>query len=254
MDSGLRLHIPLPAQTITLDLPRTARAQLVVARAFVHDHRVGEGDPGDVRSFDHDRDVAFRGNDSATDMFRAEIVARDECVLVGAYVVIIVGPILDTAPAIEARLRRQWRPANIIFIGAPGDPGRSPFIARHPDPTDFAQPHPTAVVIRRPAKWLVRNPGPAGVAVGPAAFGIGTPVARRFRFTRLPYVTVIIRLQPFAVRFEFFVKHSVGGGGTLFGPRFRFLGHFLDWSCFLDRSGARLRHHLLLGQGLLTRF
>src|SRR5437588_8608088 len=147
-------------------------------------------------------------------MFGAKIVARYERILVRTDVVITVRPIMDSAAAIEARFRRQWRPAHVILARAPGDPRGCPFFAGYPDPADATQPDPASVVIGRPTEPFVRHPGPAGIAVNPAALGIRPPVARRLGFARLPNVTVIFRFPPFAVRIQFLVKHSVGRGRT----------------------------------------
>src|SRR6185369_9296296 len=105
-------------------------------------------------------------------------------------IVITVGPIMDAAAPVEARFRRQRSPADVILARPPRDPGRRPFVTRHPDPADAAQLHPATVVISRPAKFLVRDPGPAGVAVGPAAFSVGPPIAGTLGLARLPDVTV----------------------------------------------------------------
>jgi hypothetical protein len=84
---------------------RAARAELFVIRPFVHDRRIRESDSGNVGGIDHDRDVPLSRNHRAADVFRSEVVARDKGVLVGTNVVIIVGPIVNAAAAIEARFR-----------------------------------------------------------------------------------------------------------------------------------------------------
>ena len=170
-------------------------------------------------------------------MLVAEFIRRDERILVGPDVVITVRPILNAAAAIEARFRRQGRPADIILVRAPRDPGRRPFVSRHPNPPDFAQPKPAPVVIGRPAKRLVGNPGPPSVAIDPATFGVRPPVARLFRFARLPDVTVIARLAPLAVGIELLVKHSVSRGGSFFGASFGSFGNNRR-----GRRGDRLFH------------
>lgn len=169
-------------------------------------------------------------------MFVPEFIARYERILVRADVVVAVGPVVDAAAPIEARFGRQRRPADIILARAPGDPGRRPLIARHPDPADGLQPHPAPVMISRPAERLVGNPGPASIAINPATFGVGAPVARLFRLARLPDVAVVVRLAPFAVGIELLIKHSVGSGGSFFCARFGSLGN--------DRHGGRDRCRL----------
>jgi hypothetical protein len=61
-----------------LDRPLAARAQFFVARPFIHDHRVGKRDPGDVRRFDDDVDVTLSRNHGVAKVFGAEVVAGDE--------------------------------------------------------------------------------------------------------------------------------------------------------------------------------
>src|SRR5207249_9496016 len=107
----------------------------------------------------------------------AEFIARDKRILIRADVVIAVGPVMDAAASIEMRFGRQWRPAHVILARAPGDPGRRPFIARHPNPADAPQPQPASIPISRPVVGLLGNPGPTGVAVNPATFCVGPPVA-----------------------------------------------------------------------------
>src|SRR5437763_15039411 len=119
-------------------------------------------------------------------MFGAKIVARDKRILVRPDVVITVGPIMDAAAAIEARFRRQWRPADVILARAPGDTRGGPFFAGHPDPADATQPDPASVVIGRPTEPFVRHPGPAGIAIKHAALGIRPAVPRRLGVARLP--------------------------------------------------------------------
>jgi hypothetical protein len=79
-------------------------------------------------------------------------------------------------------------------------------------------------MISRPAERLIRHPGPAGIAVNPATFGVGPPVARLLRFAWLPDVTVVSRLAPFAVGIELFIEHSVSGCGWFLRASFRFFG------------------------------
>ncbi|MEY2578110.1 MAG: hypothetical protein QOI49_934 [Verrucomicrobiota bacterium] len=181
-------------------------------------------------------------------MLVPEFIARDKRILVRANVVITVGPILDAAAPIKARFGRQRRPADVILVRAPRDPGWRPLIARHPNPADAFQPHPAPVMISRPAERFVRNPGPTGVAINPAPFGVRTPVARLFRLARLPDVAVIVRLAPFAVGIELLIKHSVGSGGSFFRAGF---------SSFADHRGSGrdsgwLRHNGI-GCGFLVR-
>jgi hypothetical protein len=151
---------------------------------------------------------------------RAEFVGRDKGILVWPNIVIAVRPIVNATAPIEARLGRQRGPADIILARSPRDPGRRPFIARHPDPANATQPQPATVVVSRPPKRLLGNPRPAGVAINPAAFGIGPPIAGLFCLTRLPDVTVIARFAPLAVGIELLIKHPVSSRGSFFRPGF----------------------------------
>lgn len=207
-------------------------------------------------------------------MFVAKFVVRNKRILVGPNIVIAVRPRMDPTAAIEARFGRQRRPADIIFARSPRDPGWRPFISRHPDPTDPAQPEPAPIVISRPAERLIGDPGPTRIAINPAALCVRTPVARFLRLARLPDVTVIRRFAPRAVRFQFSIKHpvrrsrsSLGSGlgarlgirfGSLFdsglgrGDRF-FSNRRLCRSTLLGRQRflARLEIRLLLCETLL---
>jgi hypothetical protein len=154
-NSRLPLRIAVAAQPIALDRPLTARTQFVITRSFVHDRRVREGDPGDVLRLNHDVDVSLDGNHGPANVFGAKIVRSHERVLIRPDVVITVSPILDSAASIEPRFGRQRRPADVILARAPRDPGRRPFLTRHPNPADATQPNPAAIVISRPTEFLV---------------------------------------------------------------------------------------------------
>ncbi len=215
----------MPPQTITLDGPLTARTHLLVVRSFIHDHRIRVGDVGDIRRLKHDRDIALGWNHDASDALRSEFICRHEGVLVGSDVVIIIRPVPDAAATIEARFRRQRRPADVILARSPRDPGRRPFIAGHPDPADTAQPHPSTVMIGGPTEWLLRHPGPAGIGIDPAAICVGPPTARCLGLARLPDIAVVRCFPPGSIRFQFLVKHAVRTSRALFG-RLRGLAFF----------------------------
>lgn len=52
-------------------------------------------------------------------MFGAEFIVRNERVLVGTNIVIAVRPGMDATAAIEERLGRQRRPADVILARSP---------------------------------------------------------------------------------------------------------------------------------------
>jgi len=171
-------------------------------------------------------------------MFVAKFIRGHERILIRTDVVIAIRPILDPAPAIETRFWRQGRPANVILARTPRNPGRRPFLSRHPNPADAAQPHPPAIVISCPAEGLIRDPRPTGIAINPVAFRVGPPIARVLGVARLEHIAVLLRFSPFAVGIELFVKHSVGRRGTRFGTITSFGDNFFRW-----RSGGRFFEH-----------
>lgn len=185
------------------------RSHFVVIRTLVDDSCVAVSDVGDVGGLVDDGQVAFAWHHRGFDSLRAKFVHWDKRILVGADVVVIVGPGMNAGAPIETRFRRKWRPTDVIVAFAPGNPRRRPFVARHPDPANIAQAGPASVMIRGPTKRLVRNPGPADIGVNPPAVGVGTPVSGRLRFARLPNVTVIAGLAPRAVTVELRVESIV---------------------------------------------
>ena len=101
-------------------------------------------------------------------------------------------------------VRRQRRPADIVAAIAPIDPGRRPFVARHPEPAEAAVHGPAAVVIDHPAPIVLArfgDPVPAPV-VGkdPAAVFIGPPIRRHP--VRHPDLAVTWVADPMAVGIE----------------------------------------------------
>ena len=112
---------------------------------------------------------------------------------------------------VDQIVRRQRRPADVVAAIAPVDPGRRPFVARHPEPADGAVEGPAAVVIDHPAPVvlvLVGDPVPAPV-VGedPVAVLIRLPVG--WHAIRHPDLTVRCMADPMAVSLE--------RGGHVFG-------------------------------------
>ena len=221
VDSGLALD------TQSLNWFAAARLRFIIIRTLIDDGRVAVSDVGDVGCLVDDSHVAFARHHGGFDSLRAKFVHWNKRILVGADVVVIVGPVMNAGAPIEARFRRQRRPTDVIVALTPGNPRRRPFVAGHPDPANVAQAGPASVMICGPTKRLVRNPGPTGIGVNPPAVGVGTPVSRRLRFARLPNVTVIAGLAPRAVTIELRVESVVRGcrtalvdaRSTLFRPR-----------------------------------
>jgi hypothetical protein len=235
---GVAIHLGLALDTIALDRLPAARAHFLIVRSLVHHHGVVVSNVRHVGRFDHDRDVALHRHHGSLDTPRAKFVAWNKGVMVGADVVIIVGPIPNAVSAIEARFRRQRSPADVIFAGPPRNPSRRPFFARHPNPTDPPEPDPSAVMIRGPAKRLVGHPGPTGVRVNPTTLGVRSPTARLFCFARLPDVTVRRSLTPGAVRCELAIKGPIRSRRT----PFRSFGRIAISLHGLGLDRCRLRH------------
>lgn len=83
-----------------------AGAQFVVAGSLVYDRGVAVSDVRDVGRLIDDRDIALARNNAALNALPAEFLGGDEGVLVRADIIITVGPIMNAAAAVEARL---WR-------------------------------------------------------------------------------------------------------------------------------------------------
>ena len=188
---GIEVGPCLPLQAQAFDGLLAAPARFFKVRSLVHDGGVLVGDVGHVDRLINNGDVAFDRDDGPFHALIAQLTSGHEAVLIGANVIIIVGPAMNAAAAFETRFRRQGRPAHVVIARAPGNPGGRPFIAGNPDPADAAQAGPAPVVIGGPAKRFLRDPGPTGIGVNPAAKGIGTPVARFQGHARLPDVSVI---------------------------------------------------------------
>ncbi len=111
-------------------------------------------------------------------------------------------------------LGRHRRPADGFLASAPGDPGRTPFRAGHPDPAEpeIAIEHPAPVVIGNPAPFLVGDPVPAPlIGVDPVTGAVGPPIDRYVR--RDPHRAPARMLDPAAVsaeRLAEFAHHLLG--------------------------------------------
>jgi hypothetical protein len=98
-------------------MPRPTRSRS--DRSLVHDGGVVVSDVGDVGRLIDDRHVALGRHDRALNARRAELFRLDEAVLLGADVIIVIGPIMNAGAAIEARFRRQRRPADVVVAFTP---------------------------------------------------------------------------------------------------------------------------------------
>jgi hypothetical protein len=97
-------------------------------------------------------------------------------------------------------------PGPVIIVRAPGNPCRSPFIARDPHPSEVIVEIPSSVMECSPAPAIIGNPGPSKVGVNPvSACGIG-PESIRIIEVRPPDITIFRGVYPIAKRLEFIIK------------------------------------------------
>src|SRR4051812_27204184 len=59
---------------------------------------------------------------------------------------------------VEVRSRREWCPAAVVIMHAPGNPRRRPYRIWTPQPAPMARQLPTSVVKRCPAPRIIRGP------------------------------------------------------------------------------------------------
>ncbi len=95
------------------------RAHFVIVGTFVDHGCVVISDVGDVGRLVNDRHVALRRHNRGLDPLRAEFPGRNEAILVGTDIVIVIRPIVDAGALIESRFRGQRRPADVIVALAP---------------------------------------------------------------------------------------------------------------------------------------
>ncbi|MDB6147369.1 MAG: hypothetical protein JWO45_1033 [Spartobacteria bacterium] len=225
----------LTFQFEVLDWLLRARTQFIVVWALVHDACVGVSDIRHVCSLIDNSDVALGRNDCLFSPSRPKLSGWHETILRRPDVVVTVGPVANTGAPIEARFGRKRRPTYVIITFAPRNPGRRPFVAGHPNPSNILQTCPASIMIGRPTKSLVRYPGPAGVGIDPVAVCVRAPISGVLRFARLPDVTVIRSFQPRPLRFQSSVKNVVGRRRP----------------AFFDRNGAALRAGNMSGRRAL---
>src|SRR5258708_11509419 len=118
------------------------------------------------------------------------------------------------------------RPAVIASVLSPGDPGRGPFISRHPHPSIVIVVEPVAIMKRRPTPAITRYPGPAFVSIDPVPAGaILTEIAASCRH---PYISIIRIIHPGAIRAELIIKDLEADAGLSLG---RYLPYPGDKAC-----------------------
>ena len=140
-----------------------------------------------------DDETAVARHVIAAQLRLADVPQRHEAPILGVLVV-----------SVDQIVRRHWRPADIVAAIAPVDPGRRPFVARHPKPAGAAVVRPAAVVIDHPAPvilGIVGNPVPAPVVrIDPMAVFVGPPVRRHA--VRHPDFAVTCMADPMAIGVE----------------------------------------------------
>ena len=178
---------------------RTARCDIIVIETAVENVAVVPvvGDVRDVCRYVDNRHIACAGDDDVTNYGRAEIAHTAERVVAGAYVVVRVHPRRKPDAHLPSRLRRQRRPADVVITAPPRNPGRTPFISRHPAPAYFIELNPTAVVVGDSTEILVAYPGPSGIRVAPVSVGVRAPVP--VHSTWLPDPAVAVGVAPVTV-------------------------------------------------------
>src|SRR5208282_414782 len=101
-------------------------------------------------------------------------------------------PETQTAPTEEGDVR--WRPNRVV--------ARIPVHGTRPPSPAAAINEPAAVVVRRPAPWLVTNPRPSVVRLpDPAAVAIRSPA---FWLVRRPHLSVVGNFRPRTVIVQVF--------------------------------------------------
>src|SRR5262249_6702932 len=107
---------------------------------------------------------------------------------------------------IEARIRRQRRPADRLIALAEGDPRPAPYPPRDPDPAVLRIRGPTAVVEGPPTPGQVRHPGPPVVVrIDPVAVAVvGPPPGCHAR--RMPDFAILRAVDPVAVGGQFLME------------------------------------------------
>lgn len=109
----------LPLETQPLNRLLSPRAQFVIVRPVIYNHRVAVTNVSDVCRLVDNRHVALGWNYGCLNATRAKLIRRNETILVRANIVVIICPITNTAAPIEARFWRKRGPPDIIVTLAP---------------------------------------------------------------------------------------------------------------------------------------
>ena len=97
------------------------------------------------------------------------------------------------------------RPTIIASILAPGDPGRSPFISRHPHPSIRIIIEPVAIMESGPTPTVIRDPCPSIIRIHPmTSRAIGSESAPCIRY---PHIAVIRIADPGTERAQLIIEH-----------------------------------------------
>lgn len=90
--------------------------------------------------------------------------------------------------------RPDRRPAIVSAVFAPGHPGRSPIVSRHPYPSIRVVIEPVAIVESGPAPAIAGYPCPAVIRIYPMATTAIRPKTRAR--SRYPYITIVRIADP----------------------------------------------------------
>ena len=148
-----------------------------------------------ITGADDDRDYSCSRH--AVRMHRlVKVVHRDKIVVFWGDIIGEVDSRVVVIDLVVEGLGRQRSPAEIVVVLAPRNPGRRPVISRHPNPPVLGEKHPSSIVVDRPAKGLIREPGPPLIRIHPAPPGVGPPRRIGSKRHRLPHESVVPGLEP----------------------------------------------------------
>jgi hypothetical protein len=165
-------------------------------------------DVGDVGGLVDDGEVLPLIDEDGSQAAGTEVPALDKVVAAGADVIIVVCPGTDAHGVAKLCLWGQGCPADVAVAVPPGDPAWTPLRIRDPDPADFLNICPTAVVVDGPAVGLIGIKGPASIGVKPAALAIRGPAV--VDIAGLPAVAVVADLPPVAIGLEIVIEEVQG--------------------------------------------
>lgn len=119
MQIAVHINGSLTLKPEPLDRPLRAPPNFVVVRPVINNRGVAIGDVGHVDRLINDDHVALGRDNGALEPFVSEIGGLDKGILIGTNVIIAVGPVVNSAAALETRFGRKRRPAYVVVTGSP---------------------------------------------------------------------------------------------------------------------------------------